>query len=86
MPCDEQHMYDAAMRSKACRKLREVKCKSAERIQIRVANMAVGSRPGSTGAQCNAMAVGDGFADFGEMLAWFEKTHGLPFEGLLIRW
>ena len=28
----------------------------------------------------------DGFMDLSSMLAWFEKTHGLPFEGVLIRW
>ena len=28
----------------------------------------------------------DGFEDAGDMAAWFEKTHGLPFEGTLIEW
>jgi len=32
------------------------------------------------------MARADGFADVEDMAAWFAKTHGLPFEGLLIRW
>ena len=31
-------------------------------------------------------AVDDGFDSFAEMLEWFEKTHGLPFEGQLIQW
>ena len=84
-PGDTLYLY-TGMRTKACRKIGEVKCKDAERIHIWVANMAVGDRHGSTGSQCNAMAVADGFADFGEMLKWFEKTHGLPFEGVLIRW
>lgn len=84
-PGDTLYLY-TGMRTKACWKFGEARCKSVERIQIRVANIAVGDRPGSTGSQCDAVAVADGFADFGEMLAWFEKTHGLPFEGLLIRW
>ena len=32
------------------------------------------------------LARADGFNCAAAMLAWFEKTHGLPFEGLLIRW
>jgi len=28
----------------------------------------------------------DGFKSAAAMFDWFEKTHGLPFEGLLIRW
>lgn len=28
----------------------------------------------------------DGFADGADMLAWFQETHGLPFEGTLIKW
>lgn len=33
-----------------------------------------------------AVARGDGFADFLTMMEWFDKTHGLPFRGVLIRW
>ena len=36
--------------------------------------------------QATAIAKADGFGSWEEMLDWFEKTHGLPFEGLLIRW
>lgn len=32
------------------------------------------------------LARSDGFSSWSEMLDWFEKTHGLPFKGLLIRW
>lgn len=28
----------------------------------------------------------DGFAGFTEMLEWFRSTHGLPFEGVLVKW
>ena len=28
----------------------------------------------------------DGFADWCDLLGWFEHTHGLPFEGQLIGW
>ena len=33
-----------------------------------------------------AFAKADGFRDWEEMREWFLKTHGLPFEGILIRW
>lgn len=33
-----------------------------------------------------AFAVADGFPGLAEMLAWFEATHGLPFEGVMIKW
>lgn len=33
-----------------------------------------------------AMAKKDGFEDSDAMLDWFQKTHGLPFEGVLIQW
>lgn len=28
----------------------------------------------------------DGFADWHEMRDWFSKTHGLPFNGVMIEW
>lgn len=31
-------------------------------------------------------AKADGFADYAEMLAWFEAEHSLPFQGVAIYW
>jgi hypothetical protein len=31
-------------------------------------------------------AQADGFTSFSDMCLWFEETHGLPFEGILIEW
>lgn len=28
----------------------------------------------------------DGFQNWDELSAWFQKTHGLPFSGILIEW
>lgn len=33
-----------------------------------------------------ALARADGFPDFAAMAQYFEATHGLPFEGVLIKW
>jgi hypothetical protein len=32
------------------------------------------------------IAKRDGFDSFADMADWFEKNHGLPFEGYIIRW
>lgn len=32
------------------------------------------------------LARADGFSSHAEMLAWFRKNHGLPFEGQQIEW
>lgn len=34
----------------------------------------------------NEFAKADGFSEWSEMEEWFEKEHGLPFEGILILW
>lgn len=36
--------------------------------------------------EAEVFAKADGFAGFAEMVAWFERQHGLPFAGHLIRW
>lgn len=33
----------------------------------------------------NLFAQADGFRDWDEMVEWLEREHGLPFEGILIR-
>lgn len=34
----------------------------------------------------NQVALKDGFKDWPEMIEWFQKTHSLPFTGILIQW
>jgi hypothetical protein len=75
------------MRTKACRKLADVECISVEMIRIARGDsgfiyVSVDLRPQSP----MNVAQADGFADAIEMGEWFEKTHGLPFMGHLIRW
>lgn len=38
------------------------------------------------GRNADTFAQADGFKDEQEMIDWFGKTHGLPFEGSLIKW
>lgn len=39
-----------------------------------------------TGGAIERFAKADGFASWDEMREWFDKTHGLPFRGILIKW
>ena len=36
--------------------------------------------------QINEFAKADGFKDGIELFNWFEATHGLPFDGVVIKW
>lgn len=38
------------------------------------------------GSEADRFARDDGFKDFEEMRSWFERQHGLPFDGLIISW
>jgi len=39
-----------------------------------------------TPAQQDAFAKSDGFQTSGELMSWFHRTHGLPFNGVVIKW
>jgi hypothetical protein len=43
-------------------------------------------RPQDLHQDLDRFAQDDGFADWQEMREWFTDTHGLPFQGVLIRW
>lgn len=64
-------------------------CKSVQAVQIRktrgrVAVFLDGKKLSFDHA--TALAGLDGFFSFLEFVAWFDRVHGLPFEGVLIRW
>lgn len=92
---DILYLY-TGMRTKQCRKLGEVRCKSVRSIWIGTdGEKRCGKyiRPGVMvwtpcygAAYSTRLARMDGFSDSGEMRRFFERVHGLPFEGLLIRW
>jgi len=88
-PGDVLHHY-TGMRTKACRKLREEVCTSAEPIGI-LTDGRVLLVDGNGVRFLDPMAIGelaeaDGFCSVGEFYDFFNKTHGLPFNGLLIKW
>jgi len=81
-----------AMRTKACRKLisPDPVCAATAAVSIRyaapgVAIVAVDSIVLGVG-DLRYIAHKDGFKSGQDMIDWFDKTHGLPFDGLLIWW
>lgn len=73
-------------RTKACRKLGEYPIKAVRLVFI--------SEFGALGKEglfdanksLDEFAHDDGFESWKAMVDWFKKTHGLPFEGDLIKW
>lgn len=84
-PGDRLYLY-TGMRTKACRKLREARCTSVLPVTIyNEADIVYGQRRLGAIERIN-FAIDDGFMSPRDLADWFEKTHGLPFSGLVIRW
>jgi len=64
------------------RVLREAKICEVSRCDITDTGVAVNSYA----EPCDDFARADGFRDFFELHDWFKAQHGLPFEGILIKW
>ena len=81
------------LRTKQCRCLGEGKIESLKIIYfdrregrlVSIEDDSPGLKNGQT-FDLTDMARADGFSCWEEMRDWFEQTHGLPFEGLLIKW
>jgi hypothetical protein len=86
------------MRTEYCRRLGRAVCTSLDEIAIEwstnlvrdgVVTITLGGERVSRGT-ASALAMRDGFgpggSPLGEMAAWFERTHGLPFRGVVVRW
>lgn len=84
------------LRTKLARKLRgEAWCIGTRFIEITEVGITIyykNTRPdrmvarSRSLARLNRFAVADGFKDWAEMKAFWLETHGLPFEGTLIKW
>lgn len=86
---DTVQLY-TGQRTKNCRKLGEGTITGVHWFFLRrLADgrpyMLIASLPADF-ANMNEFAKRDGFADANEMFAWFEKQHGLPFDGFLYKW
>ena len=87
-PGDALQLY-TGMRTKACRKLvsPDPVCREVLPITMRECNGIVLIHiDGKLVDDAEVLAVADGFRTLGEFLQFFRKTHGLPFQGVLIKW
>ena len=75
------------LRTKRARKIGEDVCTSLELVRISAcgAVIKVDNRILTVGKE-DRLAVDDGFLTARQLIAWIDKTHGLPFEGWLIKW
>lgn len=81
------------MRTKSCRLIGKAKVTRTARVLIEATCMRVNGHllPNHIyDLNCeqtdNEFAMADGFDGFMEMSLWFDKVHGLPFEGTVICW
>lgn len=73
------------MRTKHCKKLKEVICKNVEVIIIKELDIVVGVKRLSWN-EADSLAIKEGFLNQDLMIEFFSKLYGLPFHGLLIKW
>jgi hypothetical protein len=86
------------MRQPSCRKLGDATCTRVRPVEIDYTgikiegrNLIAGAAPAYQGAPDperydGDFARADGFDSFQDMREWFERQHGLPFNGFLIEW
>jgi len=81
---DTLYLY-TGMRTKDCKKLKEVKCKDVKKIKIDFFDTKIdgASVPNSSVVD---LALNDGFDNSIDFIEFFEKQYGLPFEGVIIYW
>jgi len=82
---DTLYLY-TGMRTKNCEKLKEVTCSAIYDIKIKRYVCIIDQSPVFRLQSLDKIARADGFSDWAELARWFNKTHGLPFEGNLIYW
>lgn len=87
---DTLYLY-TGLRSPGARLLTTAVCSEAWTIELRQTQarpeILFDGKPLSwNGLGAHALAVRDGFENILELLAWFERTHGFPFRGQVIRW
>jgi len=68
------------------RVLRDVKCRRVDYIDLYENEYCSDGKRFTHEKELNKFARADGFKCWGELRAWFQKTHGLPFNGELISW
>lgn len=83
-PGDTLYLF-TGMRTKRCRRLREVECVARFRIFIDHHDLQIDNRRCGA-SEADDIAKMDGFENWPELVAAIEKMHGVPFDGLMFRW
>ena len=82
---DRLYLY-TGMRTRGCRKIGEAVCTQTASIVIDDTHAVFLDHQIQTIPETTALAQRDGFAGFYSMMEWFEETHDMPFDGMLIEW
>lgn len=73
-------------RTKNCRKLLDSVCTKARAVEIAEDGVVKIDGVLLSVPEAHELAKADGFGRYGALLAWIDKTHGLPFKGQVINW
>ncbi|MEZ5674324.1 MAG: hypothetical protein R3D81_03455 [Thalassovita sp.] len=85
-PGDKLQLF-TGMRAKSCRKLRDAVCHDSCVIRLEHDKAwTFGPQELFIGDNLERLARSDGFTCWADMRDWFDKAHGLPFTGQMIRW
>ncbi len=68
------------------RVLREATITEVHGVSVDIVGIWFGSNWQGAHHLLDAFSRDDGFENWDDMRDWFLRTHGLPFEGILIRW
>ena len=82
---DKLFLY-TGMRTKDCRKLKEVVCKSVESIRILNYSDIYLNDNQMRITDIIELMKKDGFINLAKFISFFKDMHGLPFSGYLIKW
>lgn len=82
---DTLYLY-TGMRTKQCRKLKEVTCKAVSRVWISKQSGIVINSEKLNGPDVSEFAKKDGFQSLGAFIFFFSKHYPMPFHGVLIEW
>jgi hypothetical protein len=81
---DTLYLY-TGMRTKNCRKLKDVICKDVQKIKIHEVAIEIEDEQILPPFR-NMIATNDGFECLADLVYFFRNQYGLPFEGVIIYW
>lgn len=76
-----------AYRSKQVKLIEDTPCVATGKVYLStIGCVIIGDGMSLMGDELEQFARADGFESHAEMFKYFEESHGLPFEGVLIQW